>query len=56
MKSVRIRREFLDDLSAVNMRDAIESLGCGLMVFHSSADSTVGIEHAIEIFHFENSC
>lgn len=46
----RIRREFLDDLSAVNMRDAIENLGCGLMVFHSSADSTVGIGHAIEIF------
>jgi len=46
----RIRREFLDDLSAVNMRDAIENLGCALMIFHSSSDRTVGIEDAVEIF------
>jgi uncharacterized OsmC-like protein/alpha-beta hydrolase superfamily lysophospholipase len=46
----RIRKEFLDDLSAVNMRDTIANLGCALMIFHSSADRTVGIDHATEIF------
>ena len=46
----RIRKEFLDDLSATNMRDAIANLGRALMVFHSPLDTTVGIDHAMEIF------
>jgi len=46
----RIRKEFLDDLSATNMRDAIAGLGRALMVFHSPLDTTVGIDHAMEIF------
>jgi uncharacterized OsmC-like protein/alpha/beta superfamily hydrolase len=46
----RIRKEFLDDLSAVNMRHAIANLGRALMVFHSPLDTTVGIDHAMEIF------
>ncbi len=46
----RIRKEFLDDLSATNMRDAIAGLGRALMVFHSPRDTTVGIDHAMEIF------
>ena len=46
----KIRREFLDDLSAVNMDEAISGLGKALMVFHSPRDSTVGIEHASRIF------
>lgn len=46
----RIRKEFLDDLSAVNMRQSIATLGCSLMIFHSAEDRTVGIDHATEIF------
>lgn len=49
-RSFRIRKEFLDDLSAVNMRDAVSGLGRALLVCHSQADRTVGIENAIEIF------
>ena len=45
----RIRKEFVDDLSAVNMRDAIAGLGRALMVFHSPLDSIVGIDHADRI-------
>jgi putative redox protein len=45
----RIRKEFLDDLSAVNMRDAISDLGRALMIFHSPEDEIVGIEQAEEI-------
>jgi pimeloyl-ACP methyl ester carboxylesterase len=46
----RIRKEFLDDLSAVRMRDAVAGLGKPLLVCHSPADRTVGIDNAIEIF------
>jgi uncharacterized OsmC-like protein/alpha/beta superfamily hydrolase len=46
----RIRRAFLDDLSEVNMHDAVAHLGCALMVFHSPVDSTVGIDHGVRIF------
>lgn len=46
----RIRKEFLDDLSAVNMSEAIAGLDRALLVIHSPLDSTVGIEHASRIF------
>ncbi len=46
----RIRKEFLDDLEAVRMREAITNLGRALMIFHSPVDTTVPIRHAEEIF------
>jgi putative redox protein len=46
----RIRKQFLDDLEAVNMRDAIAGLDRALMIFHSPRDRTVPIHHAEEIF------
>ena len=46
----RIRKDLLDDLSAVNMRHAIAGLGRALMIFHSPLDRTVAIDHAYEIF------
>jgi putative redox protein len=49
-RSFRIRKEFLDDLSAVNMRDAVSGLGRALLVCHSPDDRTVGIDNATEIF------
>jgi len=49
-RSFRIRKEFLDDLSVVNMRDAVSGLGRPLLVCHSPADRTVGIDNANEIF------
>jgi putative redox protein len=49
-RAFTIRKEFVDDLSAVNMRDAIAGLGRALMVFHSPADTIVGIDHARAIF------
>ncbi len=45
-----IRREFLEDLSSVNMREAISNLGRALMIFHSPEDRVVPIENATEIF------
>jgi putative redox protein len=49
-RSFRIRKEFLDDLSEVNMSEAIAGLGRALLVLHSPLDSIVGIEHASRIF------
>jgi len=49
-RSFRIRKEFLDDLSVVNMRDAVSGLGRALLVCHSPEDRTVGIENANELF------
>jgi alpha/beta superfamily hydrolase len=46
----RIRKELLDDLSAVSMRDAVSGLGRALLVCHSPADGTVSIDNANEIF------
>lgn len=49
-RAFKIRKEFVEDLSAVNMRDAIAGLDRALMVFHSPADTIVGIVHAYQIF------
>jgi alpha/beta superfamily hydrolase len=49
-KTFKIRREFLDDLSAVKMLDAVSGLGRALLVCHSPADRTLGIDNANEIF------
>jgi putative redox protein len=49
-RSFRIRKEFLDDLEMVRMRDAVAGLGRALLVCHSPADRTVDINNANEIF------
>jgi putative redox protein len=45
-----IKKEFLDDLEAQNMSKVIESLDRALLVFHSPADSVVGIDNARQIY------
>ncbi len=49
-RGFRIRKEFLDDLSAVNMRDAISNLDRALLIFHCPQDTTVSIANGYEIF------
>jgi putative redox protein len=49
-RSFRIRKQFLDDLAAVNMEATIADLDRALLVLHSPLDRTVGIEHATAIF------
>jgi putative redox protein len=53
-RTFKIRKEFVDDLSAVNMHDATAGLGRALLVFHSPADTIVGIDHAQQIFEAAN--
>lgn len=45
-----IRREFLDDIAAQKITDAVANLKRALLVMHAPADATVSIEHAGAIF------
>lgn len=45
-----IRKQFLDDLEQVNMKQTIGSLNRALIIFHSPGDTVVGIENAGKIF------
>jgi putative redox protein len=49
-RKFNIRKEFIDDLSAINMHDAVSGLGRPLLVCHSPDDRIVGIDNATEIF------
>lgn len=46
----RIKKQFLDDISERNLKDAVASLKKALIVFHSPIDQTVGIENAAAIY------
>lgn len=45
-----IKKQFLDDLNEVNMKDAIANLDKALLVMHAPLDNTVGISNAADIF------
>lgn len=45
-----IRKQFIDDVRAQSITDAIATLKKALLVMHSPRDATVGIEHATRIF------
>lgn len=49
-RKFRIKKQFLDDISSHNMRDAIANLHKALMIFHSPRDTTVDIDNAAQIF------
>jgi len=46
----RLKQQFFDDLAHANMQRTIEYLGRSLLVLHSSADQTIHIENAMQIF------
>jgi len=49
-KALTIRRHFIEDVRAVDLRERIETLRRALLVMHSPTDNTVGIANASEIF------
>lgn len=49
-KALTLRRHFVEDVRAVDLRDEIGTLARPLLVMHSPTDTTVGIENASEIF------
>jgi putative redox protein len=51
-RSFRIKKQFLDDLGAVEMEKAIRNLKKALLIFHSPMDEIVGIDNAAKIFQY----
>ena len=49
-KALTLRRHFIEDVRAVDLREQIRTLQRALMVMHSPTDNTVGIANASEIF------
>jgi putative redox protein len=49
-RSFTIRRQFLEDLEAAGMEEAIGGLGRALLILHSPVDAIVGIENAERIY------
>jgi uncharacterized OsmC-like protein/alpha/beta superfamily hydrolase len=48
----RIKKQFLDDLGATQMEEAVRNLRKALLVFHSPMDNTVGIDNAARLFQY----
>ncbi len=49
-KTFKLKKQFLDDLEQTRMRETIRNLRRALLIFHSPADNTVGIDNAAQIF------
>ena len=49
-RSFTIGKQFLDELEAVSMQEAVARLDRPLLIFHSPVDDIVGIDHASTIF------
>ena len=49
-RTFKIKKQFLDDLESVKMRETIENLNRALLILHSPIDAVVGIENAAKIF------
>ena len=49
-KALTLRRHFIEDVRAVDLREQIRTLRRPLLVMHSPTDNTVGIANASEIF------
>lgn len=49
-RTFSIQKQFLDDISSYNMREAIGNLDAALLIFHSPRDTVVDIEQARKIY------
>ena len=49
-RTVRLKKQFLDDVEGVQMRDVIRNLGRALLIMHSPIDEIVSVQNAAEIF------
>lgn len=49
-RSFKIRKDFLDDISAASLEQALPRLNAALLVLHAPRDATVGIDNAGRIF------
>jgi len=49
-RTFKIKKQFLDDLGSVQMRETIRNLNRALLILHSPVDVVVGIDNAAKIF------
>ncbi len=49
-RTFKLKKQFLDDLQFVNMKETIKKINRALLVLHSPVDETVGIDNAAQIF------
>lgn len=49
-RSFTIQKQFLDDIEGTRLSEKIAALNCALLIFHSVADKTVGIDNARRIY------
>lgn len=49
-RTFRIQKQFVDDVRASNLKDAVGSMRKALLVLHAPLDQTVGVENATQIF------
>ena len=49
-KALTLKRHFIEDVRAADLREQIRTLRRALLVMHSPTDNTVGIANASEIF------
>ena len=49
-RTLTLKRAFVEDVRAADLRDKIKDLRLPLMILHSPTDNTVGIENASDIF------
>ncbi len=49
-RALTLRRHFIEDVRAADLRERIRTLHRALLVMHSPTDNTVGIDNASEIF------
>ncbi len=49
-KKIMLTKEFFEDISSKNMKQALRTLGKPILIFHSPQDKLVGIDNAAEIF------
>jgi len=49
-RTFKLKKQFLDDLQFINMKETLTNLNKALLVLHSPIDQTVAIENAAQIF------
>jgi uncharacterized OsmC-like protein/alpha/beta superfamily hydrolase len=49
-RTFKLKKQFIDDLQFINMKETLKNLNKALLVLHSPIDQTVAIENAAQIF------
>jgi uncharacterized OsmC-like protein/alpha/beta superfamily hydrolase len=49
-RTIKIKKQFLDDLQFIHLKETLKNLNKALLILHSPVDETVAIENAAQIF------